>query len=189
MRIIDLKLAKENYNYQSLNNLEQTIIDARYEPNLIKQIQPNTKQINHCPLQWQELNQAYLQAQNQQQNLALCYSINSSENAEQTWLKFLGIVKYLINHNQGVSKDKLLTELKISDRSLNYALNTLQCLNIEYNEQNEQLKFSQILKNSENNQEDYSQRIKVLFQSLNQENLQKQYFYQVPISTIKNELK
>lgn len=188
VRIIDLKLAQENDNYRSLNNLEQTIIDARFEPHLIKQIPTNTRQIHHCPLQWHELNQAYLQAQNQQQNLALCYIFNSSENSEQIWLKFLGIVKYLINHNQSINKHQLLTELQISDRSLNYALNILPYFKVEYHEQNEQLNFYQIINNSENNQKDYSNKIKIFFNSLNQEKLQKKYFYQVPISTLKNEL-
>ncbi len=187
VRIIDLKFAQENPNYYHSTNLNQTIIDVRNSNSSNNLIPANATKINQCPVQWLEINQAYHQAVINQQNLALCYTANSSKDTDQVWLKFLGIIKYLLKQNKTINKDKLLVKLPISYRSLGYALNILKYVGIEYQENNNNLSFKQVKANP--NQDDYLKSLQVFSASLQQEYLQKKYFDQVPVSLIESELK
>ena len=102
------------------------------------------------------------------------------------WQKFIGIVKYSIKGNETREIQKLLDEIGISELALKYALDSLKKIGISYENIENNIIFKQIY--STFSPHIYKQ-IRQQFQDIiKQENLQKTYFYQVSISTIKEEI-
>ncbi len=186
IRIVDLKFSQENSNlYTTIKSLP-SIIDHRYQiPSLNANNFPDIL-LEECPFQWQEITHNYQKAIASQTNLVLAYSYNNQINSEELWQKFIGIVKYSIKGNETREIQKLLDEIGISELALKYALDSLKKIGISYENIENNIIFKQIY--STFSPHIYKQ-IRQQFQDIiKQENLQKTYFSQVSVSTIKEEI-
>ncbi|BAQ59803.1 single-stranded-DNA-specific exonuclease RecJ [Geminocystis sp. NIES-3708] len=186
IRIIDLKLSQKNINYLTTIKSAPLIIDNRQEISKLD-INDNSKIIlDKCPVEWQEITSHYQNAVTNQKNLVLGYHYNNQKNSQELWYIFINIIKALIKENEAKNINILLEILDISELSLKNILDSLEKIGIVYENQENKLQFQQIFTTFSS---EVYQQVKQNFEDIiKQENLQKNYFYQIPISTIKDEV-
>lgn len=186
IRIIDLKLNEENVSYHTTTKSTSVIIDYRYQNNILAQNNNQDILLKKCPFQWQEISQNYGHAIEKNKNLALVYHHDKEIDVEQLWQKFISIIKDLLKENKTINTQVILTEIHLSELALNYILDSLEKLGITYEKKEDDLSFKQIF--STFSSEIYHQVKKNFEDIIKEENLQKSYFYEIPVSIIKDEI-
>jgi single-stranded-DNA-specific exonuclease len=180
-----------NSNNQNQTNFNgEFILDCRGENReLLEQLsEKETKLITQCPQSWDELEKEYKQAVIRGQKLALAYNQSTKLSTEQIWKKLIGIAKYLSRTGEIVTKPQLTRELEISDRLFHLALETLNKLGFQYQNDQEYLQF-QIMSTSPQLSELELQTVIINFlAAVEEEKFQQQYFYQVSFEEIKTML-
>lgn len=186
VRIIDLKFSQEkSYFYSTIKSLP-SIIDHRSQIPLLDVNNSRDILLDKCPFQWQEITENYQTAVINDKNLVLAYHHDEKINSEELWQKFIKIIKNLIKENKAIEIQQLLEEIAISQLSLNYILDALEKIGIVYVVIENKINFQQIFHTFL--PETYHQ-VKQQFEDIiKQENLQKSYFYQVPVLTIEEEI-
>lgn len=186
IRIIDLKFSQKNSNFYSTIKSIPSIIDHRSQIPLLDENNSPDILLYKCPFQWQEITHNYENAVTNKKNLVLAYNYNNKINTEELWHNFIAIIKYLIKHNQPIKTQQFLEKIAISQLSLNYILDALQKIGIVYTIIDNKIIFQQIC--STFLPEIYHE-VKQQFEDIiKQENLQKSYFYQVPVTIIQEEI-
>jgi len=98
----------------------------------------------------------------------------------------LGIIKYLVEKNYIIEIEKLLTRLSISELALECILNAIEDIGIIYEKIDNKIMFKQTKSFFES--EVYIKTKNCFEDIINQENLQKTYFYQVPVNILESEM-
>jgi single-stranded-DNA-specific exonuclease len=186
LRLLDLKKSSsENYIYPQ-QKLSNNIIDYRYQKIDLDIQSEQTNIIKKCPSKWQQITLPYQKAINKQEKLILAYNHNEQKSIEQKWLEFLGLIKYLLATHQIITLESLSEKINITLLSLQKIVRYLHLLNIEYTFQD-----NLIILNSTNNHfspENYQLFYEQFVQIIKQENLYKQYFYQVSVNDLEQEI-
>ncbi|NCO76043.1 MAG: single-stranded-DNA-specific exonuclease RecJ [Cyanobacteria bacterium] len=185
IRIIALKLAVENQVEKKVN-LSSSIIDNRCQKSLLINNNSTNILLNKCPLQWVEMTQKYDEAIASQRSLILSYNHHNKNDVEELWKDFLGIIKYLVEKNYIIEIEKLLTRLSISELALECILNAIEDIGIIYEKIDNKIMFKQTKSFFES--EVYIKTKNCFEDIINQENLQKTYFYQVPVNILESEM-
>jgi len=186
LKIIDIK-PSDPINTYYLQNNSISIIDYRQENKEDKLNNIQGKIIDQCPIKWSEINSAYQEATISQDDLILRYKHRSETQLQELWYQFLGIIKQSIKENQVVNKDYLLKLLSIRDVSLEKICLCLPLIGIEYQNLAEEIKFNQTQPTF--SEENYLQARQKFQDIIQQEYLQKEYFYQVKLEQIRDYLK
>ena len=188
-RLLDYKkYLSQNYIY-SASQSSTTILDYRYQANNLNLNNSSEHIIKKCPSTWKQVISPYKNAINHQQRLVLAYDhheIENINNLEKKWLKFIGIIKYLLVDNQVVSIESLSEKINISILSLKKVLSYLYLLNIEYNIQHNCILLQ--CTNKTFSAKKYTFLHQIFIQIITQENLSKKYFYQVAIDDLEKEI-
>lgn len=186
VRIIDLKLSQEKFDFSSTIKSVSSIIDYRSQIPLLDANNSPDILLDKCPFQWQEITYNYENAVTNRKNLVLAYNHNDEINSEELWQKFIKTIKILIKENKNIETHKLLQEIGISELALKYTLESIEKIGIVYEIIENKIIFKQIC--STFLPEIYHQVKRQFEDIIKQENLQKSYFYQVPIEIIQKEI-
>ena len=188
VRLIDLRSAVENLSLESFIPHEDLIIDRRANPEVLDDLEIPISQLNiirKCPLTWTEIQQQYRKAIAHSQKLVLAYSPPQSINPQAIWEQLIGLAKYLSRTQKPVTKSQLQTKLNLSDRTLNLGLEALEKIGFIHQQSNKNYLFSwqeqELLFN-------INKAIQTFIDTIEEEQFQKQYFYQVPLDTINQQL-
>ena len=159
--------------------------------------------LKECPASWDELRIWFRQAQHNQQQLAIAYTLPSPVPPQQICQQLIGIAKYLSRTNKPVSRQQLREKLGISDTSLQLGFKTLTYLGFKINYRDRAFhivrqpetremaeKISKPLLNSESIQfsepnSPIAARFAAQFlAAVSEEQFRRKYFCEVPLSTI-----
>ncbi|MER3492661.1 MAG: single-stranded-DNA-specific exonuclease RecJ [Mastigocladus sp. ERB_26_2] len=137
--------------------------------------------VRECPTSWDDLRAWLRRSLHNLQPLAIAWSKTEHQPPEQIWLTFVGIAKYLSRTNQLVTRVQLLQKLGISDQSLHMGLRALRYLGFTIQRQDRYLQISQ-QPNTESALAETA--INKFLAAVREEQFQREYFAEVPISTI-----
>ncbi|KOP23787.1 single-stranded DNA exonuclease [Hapalosiphon sp. MRB220] len=137
--------------------------------------------MKECPTSWDDLRAWLRRSLHNHQPLAIAWSKAESQPPEQIWLTLVGVAKYLSRTNQLVTRVQLLQKLSIGDQSLHMGFRALRHLGFTIQTQNRYLQISQ---NSSTKSTLAETAIIKFLDAVREEQFQRQYFTEVPISTI-----
>ncbi|NDJ17048.1 single-stranded-DNA-specific exonuclease RecJ [Myxacorys almedinensis] len=154
------------------------ILDGRTEP------LPNIAQLLYvptCPTSWQELQVWFRRAAKAGKPLAIAYPAPTFTPPQENWQTLVGIAKYLSRTGQPATRRQLHDRLAISDVSLKIGFQALECLGFRtsYSEQGFSLSWSEKKPPAK-----ARSLIEQFLTAVHEEQFRRQYFYQVPLSTI-----
>ena len=188
IRLIAVRSAAENLSLESFIPHADLIIDRRDNPELLNDLEIPISQLNiirKCPQTWTEIQQQYRKAIAHSQKLVLAYPPPQSISPQTIWQQLIGLAKYLSRTQKPVTKLQLQTKLNLSDRTLNLGLEALEKIGfIQQKKQKNYLFYwqeTEVLSN-------INKSIQTFLNTIEEEQFQKQYFYQVPLSTINQQL-
>lgn len=147
--------------------------------------------IEDCPTNWDDL-RAWLRrclmisrsasGFDNQQQLAIAWSKPNHQPPNQIWLTLVGIAKYLSRTNQLVTRVQLLDKIGISDQTLLVGIKALKYLGFTVKLQDRYFQFTWNQRDSAENFADAA--VARFLAAVREEQFQRQYFAQVPLSTI-----
>ena len=136
--------------------------------------------LKNCPLSWQEIRKKYQQAVSEENQLALAYSAPKQSSPTEIWQQLLGIAKYLLRTGERATIQQLQDELGISQTNLEIGLQTLDSLGFSYQISKNIILFHDFKDRSSISEES----IATFLESVTEEQFQRQYFYQVSLTTL-----
>jgi single-stranded-DNA-specific exonuclease len=146
--------------------------------------------LEECPANWEDL-RAWLKrclatsssaSTLDNPQLAIAWSKPKLQPPKQIWVTLVGIAKYLSRTNQLVTRVELLEKLGISDQSLLLGIKALKYLGFTVKRQDRDLQISW---DANNNLESHADAaISKFLAAIQEEQFQRQYFAEVPLSTI-----
>ena len=154
-----------------------------------KQPTTNNKQqitIRECPTSWDELQVWCRRAIATERKLAIAYPPPRQLPPNQIWEQLVGIAKFLSRTNQSATLTQLKEKLELSDRTLQLGLKALSLLGFQV----KPIDWSiQIHRNPGESSSDAiastnNELIQEFLAGVEEEQFRRQYFYQVPLSTI-----
>ena len=184
VRLIDFKISNNALIKSHLNPSIQLIDWRNQDINQTQNaLEENYQALEQCPTNWQDLQAAYHQATQDQEKLALAYSA-FSETRIDTLKQLIGIAKYLSRTQLIIPVEQLKNQLELSDQSLKLGLQILSKTGFEIIDYEENMGFNFInqIKPIDNI------KIQLFCDVLEEEKFQRQYFCQVPLTTLRNML-
>lgn len=147
--------------------------------------------IENCPTNWDDL-RVWLRrclttsrsasGLDNQQQLAIAWSKPNPQPPNQIWLTLVGIAKYLSRTNQLVTRVQLLEKIGISDQTLLVGIKALKYLGFTVKLQE---RYLQITWHPSDSAENFADPAVTRFlAAVREEQFQRQYFAEVPLSTI-----
>lgn len=183
VRLIAIRDTVFNLETNQQNQQGMSLLDCRNQQ-ILETINPDYNVLKSCPKTWNELHQIYRKSQQQETKLVLAYSSPENLNSQQVWQQLVGIAKYVSRTQESVTKQQLTEKLDISDRSLNLGLETLSHVGFTLSHKQDQLQFQWLGEVSN----DVQQKINQFLEAIEEEQFQRQYFYQIPITILKERL-
>jgi single-stranded-DNA-specific exonuclease len=178
VRLIAVRTTTNNFASNSYI-AQELIIDRRNNSNQLEEIN-YCKILKKCPQNWDEMQKKYRQAIADRHKLVLVYPPPPEISPQETWRQLVGIAKYLSRTQKKVTKLQLQEKLFLSDRTLNLGLKALVELGFTYHSTDEYLYF-ELSSHIGDRAAEYFTSFLV---ALEEEQFQRQYFYQVPLSTL-----
>ncbi|MEA5621816.1 single-stranded-DNA-specific exonuclease RecJ [Nostoc sp. UHCC 0251] len=140
--------------------------------------------LEDCPTNWDDL-RAWLRrclTISSSQQLAIAWSKPNLQPPKQIWLTLVGIAKYLSRTNQLVTRVQLLEKIGISDQTLLVGIKALKSLGFTVKRQD---RYLQITWHPTDSAENLAEAAVARFlAAIREEQFQRQYFAEVPLSTI-----
>lgn len=189
IRLIAVRAIAESVWLDTTDSKANLVIDRRYENLELDLLDLTTSQLSildRCPLSWSEIQQKYRQAIESDRALVLAYSSPSHLQPQEIWQQLIGIAKYLSRTQKPATKRQLKEKLNLSDRTLNLALSALTKVGFNYQKTDDYYRFEF----SPEPQPTFfiGQEVELFLSAIEEEQFQRQYFYQVPLSTINRQL-
>lgn len=188
VRIVALQAVEETSSFQISTQLDW-LLDWREEAEEdAKKILPQPLTIHECPSSWDELQVWFWRAIQAERKLAIAYPQPSQLPPTEIWQKLVGIAKFLSRTGQSVTLAQLQDKLNISDRVIHLGLNALTNLGFQIEHQDWLIKINwQPSVTALDATESVSnQAILTFLAAIEEEQFLRQYFYQVPLSTIQS---
>ncbi|MEL6927549.1 MAG: single-stranded-DNA-specific exonuclease RecJ [Cyanobacteria bacterium J06600_6] len=187
IRLISLRLASASCSTRG-ENLSHQLIDHRGDPQAVDNLAIPLEQasvLHQCPDSWSEIRKEYRQAVQSDRTLVLAYTDGELEDVPAVWQQLIGIAKYLTRTQKSVTKLQIQSKLQIGDRTFALGLKALSAAGFEYQlAQNKyQFSFSEFPVSHQ-----LPSRIKSLEIAIQEERFQQQYFCQVPLPVISQQL-
>ncbi|MCC5669548.1 DHH family phosphoesterase [Nostoc sp. CHAB 5784] len=140
--------------------------------------------LENCPTNWDDL-RAWLRrclTISSSQQLAIAWSKPNLQPPNQIWLTLVGIAKYLSRTNQLVTRVQLLEKIGITDQTLLVGIKALKYLGFTVKRQD---RYLQITWHSSDSAENLAEAaVERFLAAVREEQFQRQYFAEVPLSTI-----
>lgn len=199
VRIIALRNSQEATDFH-IQTQGDWIIDLRSNLQAKKTIS-DCIFVENCPKSWDELQYWCRCAQRDEQKLALAYSLPPKLQPSQVWQELVGVAKYLSRVGKSVSRSQLCNKLGISNYALHLGLQSLEKIGFEIilAEENllircrvadwvstsgEVLEIDSKPTLSQTNETEIYSHLDRFFAGIKEEEFRRQYFHQVPVSTI-----
>ncbi len=163
-----------------------------HESNTLLPLRSNLLPENHpltmrqCPISWDQVQLWFRRAIQTERKLAIAYPHPHQLPPEEIWHKLVGIAKFISRTRQSATLEQLHEKLNISDRTLRLGILALESISfqvkhldwaVEINWNSGELSLDKV--------EDLSDRsIQIFLSAVEEEQFLRQYFYQVPLSTI-----
>lgn len=143
---------------------------------------PAVLTIVQCPSSWDELRVWFQRAVQENRKVAIAYPPPSDIDPLELWQTLVGIAKYMSSTRQVVPKDRLLQKLEIGDRPLEIGLHSLEQVGFQVDLTNQGYEIRQ-----QSGAEVLSQERAIVpfVQAVKEEQFRRQYFYRVPLETIR----
>ena len=181
VRLIALRPSTLNPQSSSIFSQKESLIDWRDRTAPSEQTaQTDFRLIKECPTSWSEIQREYRRAIAREGKLALAYPPPKQLSPQQIWEQLVGIAKYLSRTGKTATKAQFQEKLGLSDRTLNLGFKALSKLGFDCQNNHESLQFSL----SSDVFREIGDNISSFLEAVAEEQFQRQYFYQVPLSTI-----
>ena len=166
----------------NLPHESKTLLPLR--SNLLPENHPLT--IRQCPISWDEVQLWFRRAIQTERKLAIAYPHPDQLPPEQIWHKLVGIAKFISRTRQSATLEQLHEKLNISDRTLRLGILALESIGFQVKHLDWAVEISwDSGKLSSDKVDDSSDRsIQIFLSAVEEEQFLRQYFYQVPLSTI-----
>ena len=140
--------------------------------------------IQTCPASWNELQAWFRRAIREQKVLAIAYSSPALTPPNEIWQTLIGIAKYLSRTGETATRQQLYKQLEIGDLALKNGFLALKLLGfqITYPEHGFQVTWEDL--EDSIMPQTQAKTMRNFFAAIQEEQFQRQYFYQVPLSTI-----
>jgi single-stranded-DNA-specific exonuclease len=143
--------------------------------------------VKECPSNWEELSAYCQQAIELNLQLALNYQSTDLGTSQEIFQQLVGIAKYLVNINEGVSLYRLRSRLKVSDRTVKLGLDALVEIGFDVSLQTQTNLVTITLTQPQdlNEVDPYSLiTVQKFFAAIEEEQFNRNYFLQVPVYAI-----
>jgi single-stranded-DNA-specific exonuclease len=143
--------------------------------------------IRECPASWNELQVWFRRAIQSERKLAIAYPPPLQLPPREIFSKLIGIAKFLSRTGQSATLAQLQEKLDLSDRTLHLGLHALSHLGFEVQHLDWSVAVSwhPNLASSNATERAINEAIQAFLAAIEEEQFRRQYFYQVPLSTIK----
>lgn len=194
VRLVDVRVA-ESAEISSVAAPTQQVIDRRSEP--AESTLSDALVVTQCPTTWQELRPWFHQATQQQTPLVLAYEPPEPMAPVDVWKQLVGIAKYLARTETSVTVAQLMAQLGLGEKSLRIGLAALGSLGFRNGEcepgggveiENSPITFiydATLAAATEQQQTN----LRLFLASLREEQFQRQYFADVPVSVAQTVMK
>lgn len=181
----------ENANLKPVSRRIDYIIDWRNgnqnpsQENVFQDIKPLI--IEDCPTSWDDLRVWFRRLIHPEHRLILAYEAKPEISPREIWEKLIGIAKYLSRTGESVTRKKLHKMLTIGDPTLMWGFESLRQLGFKIEHHNRAFYMSQTgtLETTEAEKlAKLSDFIDKFFAAIQEERFRRQYFCEVPLSTI-----
>jgi single-stranded-DNA-specific exonuclease len=141
--------------------------------------------VKECPTTWDDLRAWVRRSLYHNQQLVLAWKEPQLVPPSQIWQHLVGIAKYLSRTSQTVTRLQLHQKLYISDQSLQLGFQALTLLGFKVSFQDRSFKISATpVVEPTVSETTCLQAIEKFLAAVREEQFQRQYFYEVPLSTI-----
>ncbi len=185
IRLITVRAVENDLN-QAFQNWSSILDWRNLSPNNYPLLSDSPLILKECPTRWDDLRAWLRRSFQKQQPLALAWSKPDHQAPGETWLKLVGIAKYLCRTDRAATRIQLLEKLSISDQTLHLGFQALKALGFTIKSQDNYLIFSQ--KDNTNLTPKLEAAIEKFTAAVREEEFQKNYFNKVPISIINYQL-
>ncbi len=188
IRLIAVRLMSESSFLTTAINHKYLVIDRRSTPQNLDNLEipvDQTRILEQCPANWGDIHREYRQAVNRDRSLVLAYTTDESIDTIAIWQQLIGIAKYLSRTQKQVSKLQIQKKLNLSDRTFNLGLQALKHSGFKYKIIDDLYQFSFQESNISLALQSY---INYFLLAIKEEKFLQQYFYKVPLLTIKQQL-
>lgn len=193
IRLVALRPTTESTLDTLLNSVFEQghqLIDRRSTPQSLDDLEVPLEQaslLQQCPDSWSNLRREYRQATQKDRSLVLAYKPDDT-NTIAVWQQLVGIAKYLSRTKKPVTKSQIITKLDIGDRSFYLGLKALKQAGFESQLEDNLYQFTFKPNNTNNTGVELNSAIDSFILAIEEEKFQQKYFYQVPLSTINQQL-
>lgn len=186
IRLIALRPATQDSVIPVLPDLEWIIDWRKVEPAQLSVPNPDVLQIKACPASWDELQLWFRQARRTRQPLMLAYQAPPLEPPIEIWQKLVGIAKYLSRTDKTATRIQLIERLGIGDRPLQAGFLALKRLGFSVTSSEQGFHITwKVEPGAIVTDTDLNQAIQQFLFVVQEEQFQRNYFYEVPLSIIK----
>lgn len=154
----------------------------------------NILQLNSCPDSWDDLRSWLRRAIATHQKLAIAYAPPPQKTPLQVWTELVGLAKYLSRTSQSVTYQQLQDKLNLSFRTLQLGLQALATLGFRLDAAEipgpgtenslTETAFKLTYTPATATEAAMNPTQQQFFQTLQEEQFRRQYFYQVPLATL-----
>lgn len=166
-------------------NTSDWILDWRSQAPLSSPTPESVLLVQHCPTTWHDLQVWFRRAAQAKSQLALAYSAPNPIAPEETWQKLVGIAKYLSRTGNTATRPQLYDKLGIGDRPLQLGFQALALSGFQANYLTQSFSITwQPDRPQKANDGQLAEAIDQFCHAVQEEQFQRQYFYQVPLAMI-----
>ncbi|MGL5833231.1 MAG: single-stranded-DNA-specific exonuclease RecJ, partial [Waterburya sp.] len=187
IRLVSLVLAADNSGWNC--ELHQTrLIDRRGTYQVLDNLEVPLEGVNlleQCPDNWGKLRREYQQAVDSDRSLVLAYTPDLATDTMAVWQQLVGVAKYLSRTQKSVSKSQIQEKLNLSDRAFTEGLKALAKAGLTSQCTDSLYRFDFVEQQQDSHLNTY---IEFFLSVIKEENFQQQYFHQIPLSTINQQL-
>ena len=185
IRLIAVRAVENDIN-QAFQDWSLILDWRNLPPNNYPSLSDSPLILKECPTCWDDLRVWLRRSFHKQQPLALAWSKPDHQAPGETWLKLVGIAKYLCRTDRAATRIQLLEKLSISDQTLHLGFQALKAFGYTIKSQDNYLVFSQ--EDNTNLTDQLEAAIEKFTAAVREEEFQKNYFNKVPISIINYQL-
>jgi single-stranded-DNA-specific exonuclease len=143
--------------------------------------------VQDCPISWDELQVWFRRAIATERKLALAYPPPTPLSPHQIWQQLVGIAKFLSRTKQTATLAQLQEKLDLSDRTLQLGLSYISSLGFQVKYINWAIQIEWHPSSNVTNSM-IEETIQTFLAAVEEEQFLRQYFYQVPLSTIQAQI-
>ncbi|KAM3115192.1 single-stranded-DNA-specific exonuclease RecJ [Phormidesmis sp. 146-33] len=141
--------------------------------------------VQSCPTSWSELQAWFRRALNAKSHLAIAYPTPTLTPPHEIWAQLVGIAKYLSRTGETATRQQLTERLGISDRPLKSGFKALEYLGFSVT-YSDRFQITWNAARESQSSEAIARVTEQFLAEIREEQFYRQYFYQVPLTTIQN---